>query len=355
MPGMELPPGWTARRPTLADVTDILALVHASDIAALGEPDFSADDVREALTAPNVDPARDSWLAVDPDGALAGWSYLENPHRAGREFVEVYVHPDRGLPAQAPLLARQLARVAQRAAEFGFARMTVRCGAVPTEHRWIEVLRAAGFDFIKRYARMRRPLSGPDAAATAPPAGVRIRPVRATDDADLRTFHRILDTAFRDTPDYVPSTYQQWQAQIAALPAVPWDEWYVAEIDGVPGGVLQSADQAAEQREGWVKNLAVLREHRRRGVGAALLRHAFAGYAARGCQSVGLGVDLANPTEAARLYRSVGMTPFYEADIFERPVPAAPAQAPAANGSAGGSAGGSARGSGGGGPSGPGA
>jgi hypothetical protein len=37
---------------------------------------------------------------------------------------------------------------------------------------------------------------------------------------------------------------------------------------------------------------------------------------------VGLGVDLENPTEAARLYHSVGMKPEYEADVFERPVPA---------------------------------
>lgn len=298
-------------------------MVQASDIAAVGEPDFSADDVREALTAPNFDPSRDSWLAVDPDGTVVGWGYLENPHRAEREFVEVYVHPERGLPAQAPLLAAQLRRVAERAAEAGLARMTVRCGAIPTEKPWIEVLGDAGFTFIKRYARMRRPLGPETAEAPSPPPGVLIRPVRPDDDADLRTFHRILDTAFRDTPDHVPSTYEQWRAQVAALPVVPWDEWYVAEVDGAPAGVLQSADAAPDQHEGWVRNLAVLREYRRRGVGAALLRRAFAAYTAKGYDCAGLGVDLENPTEAERLYRSVGMTPVYEADVFERVVTAA--------------------------------
>lgn len=320
---MELPAGWITRRPSLDDVPAILAVVHASDIASVGEPDFSADDVREALTAPNFDPARDSWLAIDPEGTVAGWAYLENPHRAEREFVEVYVHPERGLPAQRPLLARQLARVAERAAEAGVAQLKVRCGAIPTEERWAAILREAGFDFVKRYARMRRPLADLPTEPPAPPPGVVIRPARPDDDADLRTFHRILDTAFRDTPDYLPATYEQWQTQLAALPVIPWDEWYVAEVDGVPAGILQSADQSADQQEGWVKNLAVLREHRRRGVGAALLRRAFAAYAAKGYGHAGLGVDLANPTEAARLYRAVGMTPVYEADIFERIVPAA--------------------------------
>ena len=75
--------------------------------------------------------------------------------------------------------------------------------------------------------------------------------------------------------------------------------------------------------EAWVKNLAVLREHRRRGLGEALLRHAFAVYAGKGRAKVGLGVDLANPTEAIRLYHAVGMTAAYEADIYEREVTAA--------------------------------
>ena len=68
MLGVDFPEGWTARRPTLADIPAILAVVHASDVAALGHPDFSSDDVREALTAPNADPARDSWLAIDRAG-----------------------------------------------------------------------------------------------------------------------------------------------------------------------------------------------------------------------------------------------------------------------------------------------
>jgi hypothetical protein len=55
-------------------------------------------------------------------------------------------------------------------------------------------------------------------------------------------------------------------------------------------------------------------------VGAALLHRAFAAYAAKGRTTAGLGVDLANPTQAARLYRAVGMHPLYEADIYQRTV-----------------------------------
>ncbi|MFY1670814.1 GNAT family N-acetyltransferase [Plantactinospora sp. WMMB334] len=320
---MRMPPGWSVRRPCLDDVPAILAVVQASDIAALGHPDFSADDVREALTSPDLDPDRDSWLALGPDGEVRGWSYLEDSHRGPRETVEVYVHPERGLPAQVPLLTMQLARSAERAAEFGHAEMTVRALALPGEERWIGVLRDAGFAFLKRYARMRRSLAGVPAEPPPPPPGVLVRPVVATDDAELRTFHRILDSAFRDTPDYQPAGYEQWRAQVAALPSVAWDEWFVAEVDGEPVGILQSADQTLDQEEGWVKQLAVLRAYRRRGVGAALLARAFACYAGKGRRYAGLGVDLSNPVEPVRLYRSVGMSPIYEAIVLERSIAAA--------------------------------
>ncbi|MFI7597148.1 GNAT family N-acetyltransferase [Actinoplanes sp. NPDC049681] len=88
--------------------------------------------------------------------------------------------------------------------------------------------------------------------------------------------------------------------------------------DGAWAGVLQSSDSNAGDRSGWVRALAVLRAYRRRGVGEALLRRAFAAYAGKRRTAAGLGVDLANPTRAARLYRAVGMHPLYEANIYQR-------------------------------------
>lgn len=317
---MNLPPNWTMRRPTVDDLDELLALVHASDVAAVGHPDFSPDEVREALVGPNVDPSRDSWVAIDGEGRIATWSYLENETAGPREFVEVYAYPGRGEPGQAVLLDLTLGRIAERAGEFGHATMTARAGALPNEERYIGVLTAAGFTFVKRYARMRRALTPADASPPAPPAGVTIRLLRHDDDADRRRFHHILDTAFRDTPDYQPRSYDRWRELVDGQPTVAWDEWFVATVDGVPAGVLMSSDQALDDNEGWVKNLAVLRGYRRRGVGAALLRHAFAVYASKERALVGLGVDLENPTAAARLYHAVGMAAEYEADIFERTV-----------------------------------
>jgi mycothiol synthase len=317
MPGMNvLPPGWTTRRPTLDDVPLILELVHASDIAAVGEPDFSEDEVREELTGPNTDLARDCWLAFDADGAIAGWAYPRNPTGQARDFAEVYVWPERGLPAQRPLLDLLLARMTERAAELGHDVYTVRAGAIPTELAYIDTLTAAGFTFLKQHARMRMSLRDVSPVAAEPPAGVTIRPARLDDDGEMRRFHAVIEEAFLDS-DHPSMAYADWRRQFRG------GDCFVAETDGEMAGVLQSTEPDDGGDEAWVRYLAVLRPYRKRGVGEALLRRAFAVFAGQGRPQVGLGVDMANPTEAARLYRKVGMAPLYRANVYQTTVTAA--------------------------------
>ena len=317
-----LPPGWTLRRPTLDDVPEILKLVHASDIAAVGEPDFTAEEVREALTAPNTDLTADCWLALDSGGEIVGWAYPDNSTGGERDFIEVYVWPERGVPAVRPLLDLMLARVTVRAKLLGHDPYTVRAGAIPTEAAWISALTDAGFTFLKQNARMQMSLDGVPGTAPEPPAGIAVRPVRAGDDVEMRRFHAIIEEAFQDS-DHRATDYQTWRSRVDAESTLSFDEWFVGEAGGELAGVLQSSDSVAEDDEGWVRYLAVLRPYRRRGVGAALLRRAFATYAAKGRARAGLGVDLDNPTEAARLYRAVGMHPLYAANIYQRTVRAA--------------------------------
>jgi mycothiol synthase len=312
-----LPEGWTLRRPTLDDVPALLALTHASDVAALGEPDFSADDVREALTDVNTDPSRDCWVAVDTDATIVGWAYPSNPTGDDHDFLEVYVWPERGLPALRPLLALVLERMRERAAELGHQRYHVRAGAIPAETAYIEALTDAGFVFLTQHARMQMPLAGAPVEEPPPPAGVTIRTVRAGDEAEMRAFHAVIEEAFLDS-DHPSTGFDAWRRQVEGETSRSYDEWFVAEADGRIVGVLQSSDSGVETNEGWVKRLAVLQAYRRRGVGEALLRRAFAVYAAKGREKAGLGVSLANPTKAARLYHSVGLRPLYQANIYEK-------------------------------------
>jgi mycothiol synthase len=311
----DLPDGWSTRRPTLDDQAALLELVHASDIAAVGYPDYSADDLREALTEANTDLSRDSWVALDPDGTIVGWAYPSNATGESRDFIEVYTWPERGRPAIRPLLDLIVARAAERGAEFGHRPYEVRAGAVPSETAYIEQLGAVGFGFLKQHARMQISLDGASATPPEPPAGVVIRAVRAGDEAEMRAFHGVIEQAFLDS-DHRAAGYDAWREH-----ANSFDEWFVAEVDGVVAGALESSyDDETAGDEGWVKRLGVLGAYRKRGLGEALLRHAFAAYAAKGRTKAGLGVDMANPTKAARLYLAVGMKPLYEANIYQKVV-----------------------------------
>jgi mycothiol synthase len=315
----DLPTGWSLRRPSLEDVPELLKLVHASDVAAVGVPDCTAEEVRESLQAPGTDMGRDCWVALDADGAIVGWAYPSNASGRDREFIEVYVWPERGVPALRPLLELLLARVTERGRELGHRPYTVRAGAIPSEAPWIAALTDNGFAFLKRHARMTISLEGAPTVAPEPAAGVAVRPFRAGDEAEMRRFHATVEEAFQDS-DHPATDYETWLARRRNESSLAFDEWFVGEVEGEWAGVLQSSDVGVDDNAGWVRALAVLRPYRRRGVGEALLRRAFAVYAAKGRTEAGLGVDLANPTQAVRLYRAVGMRPLYEADIYQRTV-----------------------------------
>jgi ribosomal protein S18 acetylase RimI-like enzyme len=84
--------------------------------------------------------------------------------------------------------------------------------------------------------------------------------------------------------------------------AVDRDLFLVAEVDGtVVGTVLGGYDG----HRGWVYAVAVHSEHRRRGIGSALIRRIEAALAERGCLKVNLQVLASNPG-AVTFYENLG-------------------------------------------------
>jgi ribosomal protein S18 acetylase RimI-like enzyme len=64
--------------------------------------------------------------------------------------------------------------------------------------------------------------------------------------------------------------------------------------------------------------LGVRRPWRKRGLGLALLHHAFGEFYRRGKRKAGLGVDAKNLTGAMRLYEKAGMHIHKQIDLFEK-------------------------------------
>ena len=79
--------------------------------------------------------------------------------------------------------------------------------------------------------------------------------------------------------------------------------WFLAyEADELVGACLCYE----YPQEGWVRQLAVTPDWRNKGLGSALLRHAFYKFQQRGYSRVGLTVDSENP-HAHLFYQRLGM------------------------------------------------
>ncbi len=93
--------------------------------------------------------------------------------------------------------------------------------------------------------------------------------------------------------------------------------WFLAEAGDDVAGIALCRPRPAEADAGVIRVLGVRRPWRRKGVGRALLLHAFAEFRRRGMRAAVLGVDAESLTGAQRLYASAGMHVARQSDVFE--------------------------------------
>jgi ribosomal protein S18 acetylase RimI-like enzyme len=167
---------------------------------------------------------------------------------------------------------------------------------------------AEGYKAIRFSWRMEITLDG---APSVPgfPKGVELRPFEMEQDRAVYEAH---EEAFSDHWGHVPHPYEAWTHRFADHDRSLWFiAWHGAQIAGY---------SLCRYRMGigWVGTLGVRRAWRKRGLGEALLLHSFGEFHRRGMQTIGLGVDAANPTGATRLYQKAGMKIAAEYVIYEK-------------------------------------
>ncbi|HVE98868.1 MAG TPA: GNAT family N-acetyltransferase, partial [Mycobacteriales bacterium] len=132
---------------------------------------------------------------------------------------------------------------------------------------------------------------------------------------DLATVHRVITEAFRGHFRSVALPFEEWEQRHLAR-ADDGAPMLLAELDGEVVGALVSS--MTTPGVGWVRSLGVLPVARGRGVGRALLTHAFADFRRLGAERVSLGVDTENATGAVALYERVGMTVERRIDVYAK-------------------------------------
>lgn len=162
-----------------------------------------------------------------------------------------------------------------------------------------------GFEPTRYFEELLRPLDHrPDEGEVE---GVAI--VAYTEDLDEQA-RSVKNEAFRDHWGSTPTDQMNWKEWMESF-AVRKDLTFLAIADDRVVGVSINAhypeDAAYTGRtEGWIDALGVLEEYRGKGIASALMRTSMAAFADAGFTHAALGVDSANPTGAADLYRNLG-------------------------------------------------
>jgi mycothiol synthase len=303
-----IPEGLFARSPTVEDSQLVTDLLCAVDVAGYGEPDSVVEDVLANWNRPGFDLFRDGILLLSERGDLAAFAEVWRSRDA-----EVEVHPSllgRGIGSF--LLDWVEARAAEQRTD---GAESDRLGqyvvdANPTARRLLE---HRGYRPARWVWRMEIELDRPPDRPVWP-EGIEVRMfVPGQDDREV---HAVVSAAFAEWKGDT-STYREWRAFMLDRDTFDPTLWFLA-TDGER--IVGTSLCPNYPDMGWVRQLAVLRSHRRRGIARALLLHSFGAFRQRGRPRAGLTVDSPNDTGARELYEAVGMRTTQEIVRMERPL-----------------------------------
>ena len=303
------------RAATRGDLPEVVDLLNACDVAEVGEPDTTADDVASDWDMEGFELARDAWVAVGDDGRLVGYAYTGDQFRTGELEADLWVHPEHHEPE---LAARLLGLAERRGRELASERryetplLDIFCIGVDRTKR--DLLLRHGYALTRTVYRMAADLSG-RVTPLPVPKGITIRPFRA--GGDEHVMHDTMDEAFEDHFRQSAEPFDAWKARLLGHADFDPGLWFLAWDGDEAAGALIAYDHGDL---GWVKGLGVRRPWRRRGLGGAMLTHAFAALAARGQLRVELGVDAEGETQPLRTYERAGMHVTFIYELYAKPL-----------------------------------
>lgn len=337
-----LPEGWTVDVPDLADRFDVARLTHllrAHERHGRGWAGSGVDDVLVEVSERGLR-MRENVVVRDPDGGIRAWGSVHDRSAGRMLFVHIVERdlPEKVADACSDVLfdwAEGQARAVGAAR--GLPTQQIDTGAFEGDERQARWLAGAGFDRVRRWWQMSRPVT-PDERDLVPDPerwedrGVAFRLVRRTpgglpDESDLRELHHVLEGAFVDHFNSSEETFEEFLFRLREDPGHRWDHWWLAELvdEGEPtpvGALVGTVSESATGPDGsYVSYLGVLEAARGRGVAKGLLRTIIADAALRGRDRVGLEVDADSPTGAAGLYTSMDWVTKYVTESWHRDVP----------------------------------
>ena len=320
-----LPQGYVVRPVTMADSSQVVAMLNDWDMSVSGIAEFKEEDFTREWGVPGFGMERDTRVVISPEGKLvAYWETwdIDPPHVKVMSWGAV--HPDYyGLGIGDYLLqwAEERGDLAVRMAP-PEARVVLHAYIMNIDRQAQLRYERAGFNHIRSALRMVIDLDGPPPPVTWP-EGVEVHTLRPGLD-DEKTVQAVRDS-FSDHWGYVAKPFEndlaEFRWRMENLPYFDPSLYFLAwDGEQVVGISLCFSYFDEDPDMGWVQTLGVCRPWRKQGLGMALLKHSFAVLYGRGKRRVGLGVDASSLTGATRLYEKAGMRrdPRREFKLYEK-------------------------------------
>jgi len=318
-----------SRGATLDDLDLAVNLMNSYSKHYRGTIGAPKEVIRNEWVSPGFNPETDIRLIFSPDQELIGYIELwDSANPPVHPWIWWCVHPDHtnnGVGSKLLSWAETRARKAiDRCPEN--ARVAFRSGADQSISVAQKTMEEYGMDLIRHSFEMRIDMK---VAPPEPqwPDGIRLKVFDREND-DLLDVYQADIAAFQDHFGFVETPFEEGYKRFEHFMThedfyVP-GLWFLAmaeDLEGkevIAGFCLNRKHSYEDTSVGWVSSLGVLRPWRQRGIGLAMLRHAFGDYYRRGFRKVGLGVDAENLTGALNLYKKAGMHVHRRFDLYEK-------------------------------------
>jgi mycothiol synthase len=303
---MELLPGFRMRPPQDEDADEVAAFANEECVALIGVPVIDADWLRVRWTAPGVDRELDFAVVESPDGELCGFLSVESEPPFAEVFALGIVAPAfHGLGLGAAIVSETERRARRfEALADAHGRVVIHAGTLADEPRISALLGSRGYREVRRFELRRVDFAG----KPHPPRDVECITVRGFRLEEARQLYEAHVEAFADHWGQGTETYEDFRHHQFDAPEFDPGLWFVAwdgtELAGYVGAQEKSREDPSR---GYIGLLGVRRPYRRKGLGEALLLHAFGALHARGLRGADLHVDTDSLTGATGLYAKVGM------------------------------------------------
>lgn len=300
----------TIRHPKQEDAETVCSLVIACDVEDFGAPDFDLGELLDMWA--DFDLENNVWI-VENEFAIVGYAFLEEDSEE-KLFSYGFVLPSaRGKGVGTTLLEaiEEHARVLSN--DSGIQKRLQNL--IPTLRDDAQhLLKARGFSPIRYFKRMSVKM---ETAPEIPQVHSELVIDKFVQNQDEQSVYHAYIESFVDHWDFTAPSFESWVEKTKRSSFTP-EWWFVARGD--QGEVAGIALCRMREDTLFVNQIGVKRSYRGRGLGLALLQHAFHAAYDSGQPVVSLGVDSANPTGANRLYEKAGMRAVHEVTLYEKTI-----------------------------------